>query len=87
MIVDSSTSPPFHQLAFTHDDYFPSDQDSLAPSSSLAQVGPESDMVLCPRIQFHANGPLPKSIPMTSERLRRPQLRTSSNYRERVWAC
>lgn len=42
MVVESSTSPPFHQLAFTHDDYFPSDQDSLAPSS-LAQVGPISD--------------------------------------------
>ena len=46
MVIDSttSTSPPFHQLAFTHDDYFPSDQDSLAPSSSLLQVCSLSDL-------------------------------------------
>ena len=42
MTVESSSgvtsSPPFHSLTFAHDDYFSSDQDSVAPLSTFTQV-------------------------------------------------
>ena len=38
MVGGGETSPPFTHLAFPHEDFYTSDPDSLAPSTSFSQV-------------------------------------------------